>query len=122
MTLDELIERIRPRAAITLTCEPEDVPIRGNALASGDDAEDRRAEEWIERQLASGNVWAWCCAHVRATLGSFHGDAYLGCCSYESREDFVQPDGYYPQLIDEALADLARQLLAAREALAELGL
>jgi hypothetical protein len=32
---------------ITLTCEPEDVPVRGNAMASGDDAYDRKVENRI---------------------------------------------------------------------------
>lgn len=103
-----------PHIEYTLTAEPEDTAIRGNALASGDDDADTEAENQIIADLDSGNEWAWCTAHVTATLYDATGNelaqghAYLGCCSYESRESFMDPNGYYPDLCDEALDDLRR--------------
>ena len=77
--------------SLTLEAEPEDVPIKGNCLVSGDANEDRKCEQWIQRQLRTGNQWAWCCAVVTATdlRTGAHANAVLGCCSYKSREDFI---------------------------------
>jgi hypothetical protein len=116
--------------AVELFCEPEEIEIEGNALASGDDAEDRNAENWIHDQLASGNEWAWCTAHVRvtytdpATGDDLTSDQYLGGCSYLSRADFIgskftitgprggkrESRGYYDDMIDEGIADIRAQL------------
>ena len=69
-------------------CLPEDLPIRGNCMCSGDDEADEAAALEIERQLDAGNEWAWCTIEVKAQLGSLHASSHLGCCSYESEEAF----------------------------------
>ena len=116
----------------TIECLEEDIPVRGNALASGDDAEDRKCEDEITRRLDRGDLWAWC--HVRVTarivdmphLGE--GRADLGCCSYENERDFKVDGGYYKQMCDEAREDLINDLrsghangIASVEALVMLG-
>lgn len=111
MILDK--SKLAKLATITLTAEPEHVPVRGNALASGDDAEDKAHEDKILADL-EWNEWAWCSAHVRASYGGFHGDAYLACCSYESAEAFKTPGGYYEDMVEEALEDLAQAIEAAQ--------
>lgn len=98
--------------------EPEDdVPVRGNALASGDDSADAAAEEWILSRLNSGDVLAWCCVTVTAevTIGAdtFRGNAYLGACSYEKEEDLRRDVFEHYDLKKEALADLKIQLEGA---------
>jgi hypothetical protein len=93
-----------------LECEPEDVPIEGNAMASGDDDVDAEAEQWVRDQLESGNEWAWCHVIVRARWNGLEGVDNLGCCSYKSEADFRQPGGYYDDMRAEALADLNAQL------------
>ncbi len=102
---------------ITLHCEPENTPIKGNCSAI-DKETDARCEQWIRRQLRSGNDWAWCCAHVIATheASGLTGEAWLGCCSYKSQEDFMSPDGYYPQMVDEAVSDLMKEIARMHEA------
>ena len=97
LTMDEVEFRVE--------CEPEHTPIRGNCSVI-DDETDRETEQWIEEQLRSGNEWAWCCVRVVATWNGFEGDAYLGCCSYESEASFVAPRGYYDDMKSEALDDL----------------
>jgi hypothetical protein len=107
-----------PGVSVALLCEQEHEPIEGNASAV-DAATDRETADWIRDQLESGNDWAWCCAHVvvryeRPVAGEMRpavieGHAYLGCCSYESREAFMAPDGYYPGMIQEALDSLNAQ-------------
>ena len=102
-----------------LTCEPEDMPIEGNAMASGDDEEDRKAEQWIKDQLDSGNEWAWCIAKVTARYPGlpFEGVDYLGACSYRSKEEFMAPGDYYDDMKREAKADLLRQIEEVRTVL-----
>jgi len=66
-------------------------------MASGDEAYDRQVENEIIRRLEDGDVWAW--ASVRAE-GRWNGMVEwdsLGCCSYESREAFLQ-DGYWADM------------------------
>lgn len=75
--------------------EEEHIPIRGNAMASGDAELDRQVEDEIIADLNAGKLEAWCCAHVRAFL-TFSGterafvsdgDAYRGACSYRTENE-----------------------------------
>jgi hypothetical protein len=92
----------------TVECEPESDSIEGNASAI-DPETDAATEAWILGQLGSGNEWAWCTVRVRAEWRGMHGDAYLGQCSYEGREQFMA-DGYYDDMRAEALASLNEQV------------
>lgn len=98
------------RATRSLECQEEDCPVRGNALASGDDAFDRKVENKIIAQLNLGNQWAWCCVKVTVKFGQLEGNAYLGCCSYKSEKEFRQEGGYYIGMVDEALDELTEQV------------
>jgi len=91
----------------TVTAQQDDAPVRGNALASGDEAEDRRAEDEIIARLDNGDVWAWAQVTVTATdpAAGLTGNTYLGACNYASEADF-RTDGYFSDLCDEALAEL----------------
>lgn len=99
----------------TLDCQPEDIPVRGNALASGDDKEDRRAEDEIIERLENGDTWAWASVLVRAEWNGFTGTDGLGCCSYRDEADFCQPGGYYEDMKQQALYDLHRTVRSAIE-------
>lgn len=92
----------------TLECLPEDASIEGNASAR-DPETDRETERWIRKQLASGNEWAWCTAKVVCSWEGFHAAEYLGCCSYESEQDF-RDGGYFSDLCKETLARLNEQI------------
>lgn len=87
----------------TVECLEEEIPVRGNAMASGDDAADREQEEWVFRELDAGNQWAWCTVKVTARWNGIEGVDYLGCCSYRSEADFRAPGGYLDDLKAEAL-------------------
>lgn len=96
-------------ARITIECEPEIEPVRGNALASGDPAADKECEDKILARLANGDQWAWCTVVVRA---SYAGESQLdaiGCCSYTSESAFKR-GGYFASMKREALALLASAL------------
>lgn len=101
-------------------CHPEDMPIEGNAMASGDDAVDAAQEQWIRDQLDSGNEWAWCCVEVIAKWKGWKGRDTLGGCSYLSREDFCVEDGYWPDMKAESLRMLNEELAEADADLEEL--
>ncbi len=93
----------------SLTCDPESVPLRGNVLASGNDVADKRAERSVQRQLDNGNEWAWCCVCVRGEWKGLTAEDTLGCCSYASRDEFVNAP-YYDDMRNVVLASLQRQL------------
>lgn len=101
----------------TIEIEPDDTPVRGNALASGDAAVDKECEDGILERLERGDIWAWALVKVMAQVyvggHVFTGKAYLGCCSYENEAEFKHPDDYYPQLCQEARVDLLEQLQGA---------
>lgn len=93
----------------TIECLPEDVPIRGNAMASGDAEYDTQVEDAIIERINAGNEWAWCCVRVTAqtTIDGhyFAGDSHLGCCNYHN-EDAFKVGGYFEDMKEQALADL----------------
>ncbi len=99
---------------------PEDCPVRGNALASGDDAVDREHEDRILAELDAGNIWAWCCVKVTATCAGHTGVDYLGCCNYADETDFRREGGYWNDMKEEAKAGLMVNLEAASLLYAEL--
>jgi len=78
---------------VEVYAHPEDLPIGGNVLASGNFDEDRAAENLVREQLADGNEWAWCLVQVEVTDMDSDDEAteseYLGGCSYKSRRDFI---------------------------------
>lgn len=88
---------------IEVECEPEEVPIDGNCMASGDARIDRTQEKWVRHQLEHGNPWAWCSVRVRAGYGEHEADVYLGCCSYLSGDDFCRPGGHFDDMASEAV-------------------
>ena len=94
----------------TLECQPDFEDYRGNCSAI-DEETDQAAEEWIREELEAGNEWAWCSVKVTARWKGFKGEDYLGGCSYRSREDFMEPGGYY----DDMKAEARERLCAAVE-------
>ena len=101
----------------TLTIEDECIPVRGNAQASGDAADDREVEDSIIRRLERDDLWAWCTVVVKATIEGCDevGLASLGGCSYENEADFKTEGGYYEDMCHEALEDLIRNIKAAAQ-------
>ena len=99
--------------------EQDDIPVRGNAIASGDNATDKAVEDEIIKRLDNGDTWAWCSVCVVAEAGGVEGRAYLGACSYKDEEDF-RAGGYYEQMQEEAKNDLMEQLRRAKKTLEEI--
>lgn len=88
----------------------DDIPVRGNALASGDDDEDRRTEDWILERLDNGDVWAWASVEVRGRYKGLEASDYLGACCYKDEADFCEPGGYYQDMQSRVLDELQGML------------
>jgi len=109
---------------VTVECQPEDLPVRGNAMASGDDAADRATEDAILADLDAGNQWAWCsvCVRVAWTAPSgrtYHASSHLGACSYTDEATF-RADGYFDDMVAGAMGQLDDDLRAERADLSSL--
>ena len=91
-------------------CEAEEIPVKGNVSASGNDEIDARIEHDVIEDLESGNDWAWCCVTVWAYWKDFSGRDNLGGCSYASKKDFMKPGGYYDDMKKQAYDDLIREI------------
>ena len=86
----------------------EDIPVRGNAMASGDDDLDKDVEDGIIERLNDGDMWAWCQVVVKAEVNGITGQDSFGCCSYKDTSDFIQPGGYYDDMKKGAYADMKK--------------
>lgn len=106
------------KATYTIRIHPEDMPVRGNAIASGDDDFDKKVEDELIERLDNGDLWAWCCVEVVAEYGGFTGSAYLGGCSYKDEQDFAA-GGYNEDMKDEAREALEDELRKAAEVAAD---
>lgn len=89
-------------------CHSEETPVEGNALASGDDAEDTKAEQYIRDQLESGNDWAWCTVEIQGDYLGLSASQHLGCCSYKNRLDFEE-SGYFRDMKLEVAQEIQEQ-------------
>ena len=100
-----------PEIKYRISCELEDLPVRGNACASGDEAQDKEVEDRVLAELEH-NPWAWCSVGVTVTIRvdvdddyfTFIGHDHLGCCSYKSQADF-EADGYFEDMKKNALVE-----------------
>ena len=118
---DNLIKKLKKsgKVVISLSADPDHMPIRGN-FDSGDKVADEKLEDELIKRSENGDVWAWAEVTVRAILITPHpmeniiGEDHLGGCSYESEADF-RKDGYYDDMVNEALGKIADQLLGAAE-------
>jgi hypothetical protein len=95
---------------IDVYAHPEDIPIEGNVLASGNDKEDKLAEDLVREELEDGNEWAWCLLQVEVTDMDSENEnvvsEYLGGCNYRSKRDFIANSGYYEDMVNECIARL----------------
>lgn len=99
----------------TVSVEQDPAPVRGNALASGDDDLDKKVENEILDRLSHGDVWAWASVIVTGRYKSLEESIHLGACSYEDEEDF-RNDVYFEDLQQEVLDSLNEQLKELQQA------
>lgn len=103
------------RVEYTTHVEEDDIPVRGNVIDGGPGYEeaDRAVEDEILERLGRGDVWAWACVTVTASLGCFEGRSVpLGACTYRDEAEFEEC-GELDDLKEEALDDLRQQIKLA---------
>jgi hypothetical protein len=96
---------------IRVDVEDEFIPINADQLPS-------YTEEQLEdlREAASQNIWKWCSVGVTAHYTTEDGTIlvsdteWLGCCSYESEQDFIDNSGYYEDMKDTVTKDIMGQV------------
>jgi len=98
-----------------LYLEQDDIPVRGNVSASGDEEEDRQIEEDVMERLDRGDTWAWGSVTCQASIDEFSGYDYLGACCYEDTEDFLR-GGYWEDMKESAKEELLSGIRSAGEA------
>lgn len=94
---------------IRIEAIPDDMPVRGNACDTGDEAFDHQVVNEILHRLEQGEIWAWATVAVTVSWNSQEATEYLGCCCYDDEEAF-QRCGYYPDMVDAALTQLNQDL------------
>lgn len=114
MTYQELIDtREIDGFTIKTFAQAEDMAVRGNCIASGDDKYDTRVENRIIKRLDNGDLSAWFCARVVAyKAGVELAEDYLGGCSYKSFKDFLKAGDYHSDMIATVI-DRAKETIAA---------
>ena len=95
---------------VVVTAFPEEIPVKGNAICSGDEDFDRQVESEILKRLEHEDVWAWATVCVTTEWEGLKEAEYLGCCCYADEEEFRQEGGYFDEMVDEALANLNKRL------------
>lgn len=94
----------------TIEAEPEDIPVRGNAMDSGDKDYDKKVEDRIIKRRSS-NVWAWAAVTVRGSFLGLSTEEYLGGCSYRNEQDFR--DGGYFEDMQRTITDRLEEMVKA---------
>ena len=99
----------------TLKAEQDEMPVRGNAMASGDDEADRKYEDEIIDRLSNDDIWAW--AQV-TLIGTWHGltvEDHLGACTYKNEAEF-KAGIYYTDMQEEVIIELTARAQEVAEA------
>lgn len=100
----------RDEIQICVTVLPEEIPVKGNAMCSGDEDFDHQVESEILERLEQDDVWAWATVCVTAEWEGLKEAEYLGCCCYANEEEFRQEGGYFDDMVHEALTNLNLRL------------
>lgn len=104
--------------AFSFSVEPDDIPVKGNALASGDDAADKEAEDAILDRLDRGDELAWCIIVVEAKWQGYRGIASLGgntLADSAEVESTIKEHDMYTEALDNLNTALERELRTLSE-------
>ncbi len=107
----ELFAKVRQDVLVSVSAFPDETEIKGNALASGNDVLDRKAEDRIFRELDDGNIWAWCIINVELNYCGYNHVDHLGCCSYKDQQDFENSSGYYDDMVAVGVDAIVDQII-----------
>lgn len=108
-------EEFAKQVEISVNAVYDEIPVRGNAMASGDAEEDRAYEDEIIARLHAGDIWAWAEVCVKGKWNDLVATDYIGACTYKDEEGFKQDD-YYEDMVNtviDELWDQAQQIVKA---------
>jgi len=91
-----------------VTCEYEHTHPRGY-FASDDNEFDEQIVQSILKN-SEWNEWAWCMVKVEGIYKGLSAYNYIGCCSNESREDFIENSGSFVDMQEEVYGQIIKQL------------
>lgn len=103
----------------SLIVEQDFIGVRGNAIASGDEQFDKQYEDGILDRLDSGDEWAWAMVEIRGTWNGISASDYLGGCTYDDEQDFIENSGYYDDMREAVRAEIQKQVEAIAANIAE---
>lgn len=109
----------------TVELEQEYTVVRGNVMASGDDEEDKAAEDEVLERLNRDDLSAWCCIVVKAEWNGYVGTGSCGCVSLKETqtgpecqklvESFAEYNGMYDQALEDLNQTIANFIAAAKK-------
>ena len=102
----------------SIFAQTDDLPVRGNAIASGSATFDREVEDKILGRMEEGDVWAWAMVMVQGEFNGLTASAYLGGCNYPN-EDSFKTGGYYGDMQAEILDYLNAKVKTLCEAVSD---
>ena len=120
MNKKQLVDFLKDNAEVSFEALYEDTQVRGNAQAI-DPVSDKEVEDNILQRINNGDLSAWFCAKVTASYKGFKWSDFLGCCSYNSIEEFTKEErGYYTDMVHCAITGLADYIIESNKTLEEL--
>lgn len=95
--------KVLPRVTITYHFEPETIRPEDTMLSI-------TGIDWVYRELAKGNVYAWCNGTIRVdwfVTSMYYGLAYLAAISARDRKNAISVlEDLLPEAIDDLIIDL----------------
>ena len=85
----------------TVSLEIEDIPVRGNYMATDDPIAYKEAEDEIIDRINRDDISAGCCLTVKVEWEGFKGFAYLGGCSFS--------EGKYGSVLEKEAEEMAEE-------------
>ena len=81
-----------------------------------DQFEEKEVAEKICKEYDKGNFAAWFCAKVTVKYRDMEETDYLGCCSYNSFNEFTNADeDYYCDMVNNCINQINKEIQAANE-------
>lgn len=105
-----LVETMSDGTEIWVSAQKEDISPEEEGRSLGDAAWGRSFARAARNMLRRWGRWGWCTIMVTAVRAGEEGLAYVGCCSYESAEDFKASYGNWTYMVNEALQELNEAL------------
>jgi len=65
----------------------------------------------VRRNMEKDYYWGWCGVNCVGILNGIKENSYIGGCSYESKEDFINNSGYVDDMKQEIANEIAERMV-----------